>query len=449
MISNIENIIDTIYDNTKENTKGEVASYIPQLANVNPDLYGIACCSIDGSIKEVGDSSVYFSIQSCSKPINYCLARKSNPKLNIHEYVGYEPSGRAFNEFIFNSKKLPHNPMINAGAIMVNSLIGPEKEPSERFDIVKEFYTSLGGVVGTIGFDNSIYLSEQNHADRNISLAYEMRSNKVYHKDPSHSMINETLNLYFQSCSISINCRIGSLIAATLANGGINPITKMSILERHIVKDCLSLMYSCGMYDYSGEFSFEIGLPAKSGVSGCLLLVVPNSYGICIWSPRLDRLGNSVRGVEFCKQFVKLTNNQHHIFNILSNKVTEEYTEHMDPLLLTQKIITAASKGDLNELKDLENKIEDIDFNISDYDGRTALHLACNEGQYDIIKYLLEEKKCIVNPKDRWGNTPLHDIKKRLTDMDREGDKDKISIYTNIIELLKQNSISSDTESES
>jgi glutaminase len=439
----IDDVLNTIYDETTELLDGNVANYIPQLANVNPDLYGICCCCMDGTLKEFGDSDLYFSIQSCSKPINYCLARKTNLEIDFGDYVGYEPSGRAFNELIFTNKQLPHNPMINAGAIMVNSFIGNELEPSDRFDVVKDFYNSLGSALGPIGFDNSIYLSEQSHADRNISLAYEMRSNKVYHSHPSHSKIQETLNLYFQSCSLSINCRIGSLIAATLANGGINPVTKVSVVERHIVKDCLSLMYSCGMYDYSGQFSFEIGLPAKSGVSGCLLLVVPKHYGICIWSPRLDKLGNSVRGVEFCKRFGKLTNNSHHIFNIMEKKLSVDYS---DELLLTHKIINAASKGNLNELKELEKSIDNINFNLSDYDGRTALHLACNEGQYDVIKYLIDDLKCSVNQKDRWGNTPLHDAKKRLMELDKEDDL--YPILTKIIEYVKSHTHFSDTESE-
>ena len=441
----MKQFLETVYDDLQSVQGGEVASYIPQLANVNPDLFGISCCGMDGSIHEFGDSDVCFSLQSCSKPLNYCLAKKINPDIEVHNHVGYEPSGRAFNEFIFNKHQLPHNPMINAGAIMMNSFIGPEKEPAERFDLVKSFYNELGGAVGTIGFDNSIYLSEQNHADRNISLAYEMRSNKVFYKHPTHSQIHETLNLYFQSCSVNINCRIGSLIAATLANGGINPVTKKRVLEASIVKDCLSLMYSCGMYDYSGQFSFEIGLPAKSGVSGCLLLVVPNSYGICIWSPPLDHMGNSVKGVEFCKRFSQYTENRHHIFNILEHRCGIDYE---DKVLLTQKIITAASKGELQELKELEKNINDNSiFNLSDYDGRTAIHLACSEGHINVVEYLVEDVKSVLKPKDRWGNTPLHDANKRLHKTSPTSDL--YNRLQKIVQLLKTNGEYTETDGES
>ena len=429
----MKDIITQIYEDSIKNEKGEVASYIPQLANVNPELFGIALCDLNGTIDEWGDSSVEFSIQSCSKPLNYLLARKLNPQINIHQHVGYEPSGKAFNEFILNKDNLPHNPMINAGAIMVNSFIGPEMEPSERFDLVRHFYNSLGGAIGDIGFNNSMYLSEQNHADRNISLAYEMRSKKVFHTHPSHSKIQETLNLYFQSCSININCKIGALIAATLANGGINPMSRETVVERTIVKDCLSLMYSCGMYDYSGQFSFEIGLPAKSGVSGCLLLVIPKHYGICIWSPRLDMMGNSVRGVQFCKQLSQLTHNRYHIFNIIETSIKDKTDSEIDAINLTQKIIHLSSKGNLEELKSIASNTELSIFNSSDYDGRTALHLACSEGQFEVVKYLIEELKCDIYPKDRWGNTPLHDAKKKMTDNDTI---DESNDYQNIISFI-------------
>jgi glutaminase len=113
------------------------------------------------------------------------------------------------------------------------------------------------------------------------------------------------LNLYFQCCSITINCQIGSIIAATLANNGVCPTTGDNIFKRSTIKDCLSLMYNCGMYDYSGQFAFSVGLPAKSGVSGAILLIVPGKYGICIYSPRLDKNGNSTRGVEVCKRISK------------------------------------------------------------------------------------------------------------------------------------------------
>jgi glutaminase len=403
----ISEIITKIYQETLPIKDGRVADYIPQLAEVNPDLYGITLCSVTGEIFNIGDVEQEFCIQSCSKPLNYCLARSIN-KIEIHDHVGYEPSGRAFNSFVLNDKGLPHNPLINAGAIMVSSLIEPNKEPSYRFNTVKEFYQKMSGGIGKVGFDNAVFLSEKHHADRNISLAYYMRENGAFNGSPTPNQLHESLDLYFQCCSITLNCKSASTISATLANGGYCPITHQQVVPTNIIKDCLSLMYACGMYDFSGQFSFEIGLPAKSGVSGCLFLVVPNNFGICIWSPRLDHMGNSVRGVEFCKRFINKTNHYYHIFHNIVNREMVSCLETEGDEVLTQRLITAASKGDLSMVEQLNGKIS---LESSDYDGRTALHLAAAEGHNNIVQYLIEHG-CNCNPKDRWGNTPYHEASK-------------------------------------
>ena len=313
---------------------------------------------------------------------------------------------------------------------MVSSLIEPTLEPSKRFDTIKKFYTLLCGGVDRIGFDNNVFLSERHHADRNTSLAYYMRENNAFEGDPSPQQIMDTLELYFQCCSITINCKIGSVIASTLANSGICPVTHERVLSKDIVQDCLSLMYASGMYDYSGQFSFQIGLPAKSGVSGCLFLVVPNYAGICIWSPRLDEMGNSVRGVAFCQKFVEKTQRRHHIFNTMVNCQmaipTEDSTAILkDPVVLTQRFITAAATGNLQALQDL-----DVEMNVSDYDGRTALHLSAAEGHYSIVEWLLQQNHQ-YDMKDRWGNTPYHEAQKMIKE-----DKEDCP-YAKIIQLLE------------
>jgi glutaminase len=236
-----------------------------------------------------------------------------------------------------------------------------------------------------------------------------MRENNAFSGNPTPSQIAETLDLYFQCCSVTINTSIGSVIAATLANSGTNPITKVPIIEKNVIRDCLSLMFACGMYDFSGQFAFKIGLPAKSGVSGCLLLVIPNCCGICIWSPRLDKMGNSVRGVEFCKKFVEATNYKYHIFN---NFITRDDHIQEDNALLIQRLISASAGGDILTVKKLDKL---VDYSEGDYDGRTALHLSSSEGHPDIVEFLVK-KGIEINPKDRWGNTPHHEASKGLRD---------------------------------
>jgi glutaminase len=269
-----------------------------------------------------------------------------------------------------------------------------------------QYYNRMCGNIGNIGFDNSVFLSEQHHADRNISLAYHMRENNSFKFPITPNEIQDSLNLYFQTCSILLNSKMGSVIAATLANGGKCPITSDQVFNIDTVRDCLTLMYGCGMYDYSGEFSFQVGLPAKSGVSGCILLVVPGKMGICVWSPRLDDQGNSIRGIEVCKRIAKQLQLHifHNIFEIKNENIISPNKCKEDEEVLTQKLISYASRGDLDNIKLLNGK---IDYNITDYDLRTPLHLAVSEGHINVVKYFVEENNINVKAKDRWGNTPI------------------------------------------
>jgi glutaminase len=432
--ASIVKIIDQIHAETLANNDGEVADYIPQLANVNPELYGISFCSVNGDYHSVGDTDRLFCIQSCCKPLNYCYARMLNEHkgVDVHKHVGYEPSGRAFNSFVLNKDGIPHNPLINAGAIMVSSLIHADKEPSFRFGEMLRFYQCMSGKIGSIGFDNGVFLSEKHHADRNMSLAYYMRENNAYPGTPSQHQLQESLDLYFQCCSVSINCRVGASMAGTLANVGISPVTKEKVVPQNIVRDCLSLMYACGMYDFSGQFAFQIGLPAKSGVGGCILLVLPNVGGICLWSPRLDSMGNSVRGVEFCKRFVELTQHKYHIFDsVVSTSAASASHASADAQTQLVRLIAAAAAGDLQAAKAFENS--GVNYDNADYDGRTALHLAAAEGHSEIVEYLLGHCKN-ANPKDRWGNTPMHEAQKALSLI--EGNVEKADSYRKICASL-------------
>ena len=446
----LQELIDSLYISTREIEEGKVADYIPQLAKVDPNKYGISICDIKGQGYSVGDTDEQFCLQSCSKPLNYCLARSLNP--DVHSHVGYEPSGRKFNSHVLNPDGLPHNPMINAGAIMVSSLIGADLEPSKRFELVKEFYEELSGGKGVglsredgntagkpdgktdgniIGFDNTVFLSERHHADRNMSLAYYMRESGAFKGEPSPSDIQNCLDLYFQCCSVTINTDIGAIMAATLANGGVCPVSNKEVIDKAIVRDCLSLMYQCGMYDFSGQFAFKIGLPAKSGVSGCLLLVIPNVAGICIWSPPLDEMGNPVRGIEFCKQFVEKTHYKYHIFHSVTHS-EEQGLIPEDNDSKVQKLISAAAQGELERIRELV--FQGVNLESSDYDGRTPLHLAAVNGHVNVVKYLVEYGVDKV-VKDRWNNTPYDEANKIRTGFIEA--EQKIS-YDEICNVLEQ-----------
>lgn len=395
--------VEAIFHETKKNQSGKVADYIPQLARVNPDHFAVSICTVDGQRYSFGNSKVNFCLQSSCKPINYCLALEELGEEKVHHHVGREPSGQSFNELALNSKGLPHNPMINAGAMMSCSLIDRQSDIADRFDKVAKTWQALCGDK-PVSFNNSVYLSERQTADRNFALAYFMREKKAF---PEKTNLTETLEFYFQCCSIESCTSDLSVAASTLANAGTNPLTGKVIFNSATVQHCLSLMLSCGMYDFSGEFAFKIGLPAKSGVSGALMLVIPNVMGISIWSPRLDHVGNTVRGVEFCQRLVeRFSFHQYDSLVGHSKKLNprKKQTELMASKVM--ELIRAASYGDMDEIYRLE--AEGVSPNTADYDGRTPLHLAACENQVEVVKHLIGQGVHLF-PKDRWGNTPLDD----------------------------------------
>jgi glutaminase len=396
--------LTSIFDQVKLEKGGAVASYIPQLAKIDPDKFGMAICTVDGQRFALGDSAEHFSTQSISKTVSYCLALEEFGEDFVHEHVGREPSGSSFNAITLDSKNRPHNPMINAGAIMSCSMIMPASKPAERFDYVLSAWERLSSPSKPI-FNNAVYLSEKQTADRNFALTYFMSDKKTF---PPNSNLAETLDLYFQCCSIELTCEGMATVAATLAKGGIHPLTGQKIFDVNTVKNCLSLMNSCGMYDFSGEFAFTVGLPAKSGVGGGLMIVIPKVMGLCIWSPPLDSTGNSYKGVRFCDQLVKRFNFHNYDSLTAGDSLKTDPRKNSIELKLNQIVALcwAAAQGDISEMQQL--MAIGVDLNESDYDGRTPLHLAASEGQSDAVRFLVKHG-AIVDAKDRWGNTALDD----------------------------------------
>ncbi|XP_049449401.1 glutaminase kidney isoform, mitochondrial isoform X3 [Epinephelus fuscoguttatus] len=296
--------IDELYESAKDLSGGQVADYIPQLAKFSPDMWAVSLCTVDGQRHTVGDTKVPFCLQSCVKPLKYAVAVHDHSTEYVHSFIGKEPSGLRFNKLFLNDDDKPHNPMVNAGAIVCTSLIKQGASNAERFDYVMNFLKNMAGNE-YVGFSNATFQSERESGDRNFAIGYYLKEKKCF---PEGTDMTSVLDFYFQLCSIEVTCESASVMAATLANGGICPITGERVLSPEAVRNTLSLMHSCGMYDFSGQFAFHVGLPAKSGVSGGILLVVPNVMGIMCWSPPLDKLGNSVRGIQFCTDLVELFN---------------------------------------------------------------------------------------------------------------------------------------------
>uniref|UniRef100_A0A3Q3KQR9 glutaminase n=2 Tax=Monopterus albus TaxID=43700 RepID=A0A3Q3KQR9_MONAL len=396
--------INKLYYSAQQQKGGIVADYIPQLAKSSPDLWGVSLCTIDGQRHSIGATKVPFCLQSCVKPLEYAIAVHELSSEHVHRFVGKEPSGFKFNKLSLNEKDKPHNPMVNAGAIVISSLIKPHSNKAERFDYVMEFLKRMAGAE-YVGFSNATFQSERETGDRNFAIGYYLKEKKCF---PGNADMIGALDFYFQLCSIEVTCESASVMAATLANGGICPITGELVLSDEAVRNTLSLMHSCGMYDFSGQFAFHVGLPAKSGVSGAVLLVVPNVMGMICWSPPLDRLGNSVRGIHFCQELVSYFN-FHNYDNLrhFTKKHDPRRRSDDDPNKSVVSLMFAAYSGDVSALRRFA--LSAVNMDQTDYDSRTALHVAAAEGHVETVIFLTQV--CKVNPhmKDRWGNTPLDD----------------------------------------
>uniref|UniRef100_A0AAR2LLK2 glutaminase n=1 Tax=Pygocentrus nattereri TaxID=42514 RepID=A0AAR2LLK2_PYGNA len=387
--------IDKLYEKAKNLSGGQVADYIPQLAKFSPDLWAVSLCTVDGQRHTVGDTKVPFCLQSCVKPLKYAIAVHDHGTEYVHRFIGKEPSGLRFNKLFLNDEDKPHNPMVNAGAIVCTSLIKVSIRLVSVFIYVMNFLKNMAGNE-YVGFSNATFQSERESGDRNFAIGYYLKEKKVS---------VSTLIYYTTLCSIEVTCESASVMAATLANGGFCPITGERVLSPEAVRNTLSLMHSCGMYDFSGQFAFHVGLPAKSGVAGGILLVVPNVMGIMCWSPPLDKLGNSVRGIQFCQDLVSL-------FNFHNYDNLRHFAKKLDPrreggdqrVKSVINLLFAAYTGDVSALRRFA--LSSVDMEQRDYDSRTALHVAAAEGHVEVVRFLLEACKVNPVPKDRWGNTP-------------------------------------------
>ncbi|MGC0419973.1 glutaminase [Embleya sp. AB8] len=269
---------------------GEVADYIPQLASADPRTFGMALVSMSGNCYRAGDTDDLFSIQSVSKPFVYALALSELGPAEVARRVGAEPSGEAFNAISLEpGTGRPANPMVNAGAIVTTSLV-PAAGPEDRFERIRACLSAFAG--RSLDVDEEVYRSEADTGDRNRALAYLMRGAGSLAGD-----VDETVRTYFRQCSIRVRVADLAVMAATLANGGVNPVTGDRVIAEPVAVRALSVMATCGMYDTAGEWLLRVGLPAKSGVSGGLIACSPARFGIAVHSPPLDRAGNPVRGV--------------------------------------------------------------------------------------------------------------------------------------------------------
>src|SRR6201995_2755012 len=272
---------------------GAVADYIPELGKANPDHFGISLATIDGHVYEVGDSRIPFTIQSMSKPFVFALALDTLGAERVERSIGVEPWGDPFNSIRLNADNHPFNPMVNAGAIACSGLIH-EAKGAGAYEHIRAALSKFAG--RELGMDEAVYTSESATGDRNRAIGYLLRNSDVITGD-----VTAVLEVYFRQCSVLVTARDIAVMAATLANNGINPVTREQVMTPYAIARTLSVMTSSGMYDYAGEWIYRVGIPAKSGVGGGILAALPARLGLGSYSPRLDRHGNSVRGIKVCE----------------------------------------------------------------------------------------------------------------------------------------------------
>lgn len=283
-------LLDDLLDEIRPRDAGAPADYIPELAEADTERLAVAVVGPRGRVRAVGDTEYEFTIQSISKPFVLALALAERGRDAVLEKVGAEPSGEPFNAISLETGTgRPVNPMVNAGAIATTSLV-MGGDVDERMGRIVELLSAFAG--RSLWVDEAVYASESATGDRNRALGHLLRSHGVL-----EGSVEIAVETYFRQCALLVTARDLAVMAATLAFGGVNPVTGNHVVDERVARDVLSIMASCGMYDYSGEWLLRVGLPAKSGVSGGLMAVAPSQFGVAAFSPRLDEHGNSVRGI--------------------------------------------------------------------------------------------------------------------------------------------------------
>lgn len=285
----VQSIVEEAYHKFKNLDDGAPASYIPELAKVKPDLFGISIVTVDGIVFSAGDVDHIFAIESVSKAFTLAMVMERIGKQGILDKLGAEPTGFPFNSVLaveFQKTRVG-NPLVNAGAMATASLITGKSE-EEKWHKILDFYSNCAGE--RLHLMQDVYASEAATNQHNVAIAWLLDSYGIMYSDPE-----KAVDLYTKQCSVGISCKQLAAMGATFAAGGINPFSGDRVFSNEHIPNILSLMLTAGLYDYSGTWSYLTGLPSKSGVGGGIVSVVPGKGAIAAFSPRLDEAGNSIR----------------------------------------------------------------------------------------------------------------------------------------------------------
>ena len=289
----LDNLIEALHTRFQHNCSGTLAGYIPELTRVPPDGFGIAVASAHGDLHSVGDAAFEFTIQSVSKPFAFAMLLDAVGREETYRSVGVQPSGDPFNTIELDPRtNRPFNPMINTGAIAVCGRL-LEVMGGRTFERVLATLSDAAG--RSLAVDEAVFQSERLTGHRNRAIGHLLRAADVFQVP-----VDDVLDVYFRMCAFRVTATDLALMGVTLANIGSNPRTGSEVFGIDAVRDTLSVMFTCGMYDATGTWSCQVGLPAKSGVGGGVVAVVNRQLGIGVYSPRLDAAGNSVRGQLCC-----------------------------------------------------------------------------------------------------------------------------------------------------
>ncbi|KAK2838536.1 hypothetical protein Q7C36_013350 [Tachysurus vachellii] len=371
--------------------------------------WGISICTVDGQRLSLGDWNEPCVLGEIAWPLIYALAVDQLGVDRVHRHVGVEEYAKYESPFTLSEQGVPHTPLTETGAIICASLL--QQLTLRQVTEEEEKYESVLNIVRRLcnkehaNLNCTSYQGLRKDIIRLHALSFYLQEKKCF---PEAMDINATLELLLQCLSTEVTCESGAALAATLANGGLCPMSGDQVLSTSAVRSTLSIMQVAGMNNYSRMFHFKTSVPAKSSSSGIVLIVVPGVLGIACWSPELDAYGNSWRAVHFCEELVSVF--QLHSFDIRTPfrqvlsyrqwKVESEGYQIMNILL-------AAYRGDLHTLR--RYFLSGADVNAVDYDGRTALHVAASEGRLEVIKFLMESTGANCTLKDRWGNTALQE----------------------------------------
>jgi glutaminase len=290
----LQRFLEDCYGEIHPDNSGHVADYIPELSKGDPDKFAISVATLDGHVYDAGDCEETFTIQSISKAFVFALALETLGPERVESVISVEPSGEAFNSIRLTADNKPFNPMVNAGAIACSGLI-VANEGVKAFDSIRQTLCRFAG--RELDVDESVYRSESLTGDRNRAIAWLLRN---YTRLPAD--VDSVVDAYFRQCSILVSAHDLAIMAATLANSGVNPVTGERIISENVAARTLSVMTSSGMYDYAGQWIYRVGIPAKSGVGGGIIASLPAVMGIGTFSPKLDSYGNSVRGIRACEK---------------------------------------------------------------------------------------------------------------------------------------------------